>query len=101
VRGKVFRKMRILAGFVRHDARAGKHVRLNDRRQIRSLRAIHVEVAGRASPLHQRQNGVLVGIATTDRLAFLLADKRLVNLHREAFAAHWGSVPAVIASRRR
>ena len=88
VSGKVLAEGGILAGFVGHHMRAGRHVRLDDRQKVGRRSALDVEGAGRTATLHKGQNRVLVGVTAMLRHVLLLADEGLVNLYDRAFTAH-------------
>ena len=65
--GKMLREVGILAGLVRHDAGARRHIRLDYRQEVLGGRAVNVEGMGALAALHQRQNRMLVSVAARVR----------------------------------
>lgn len=84
--GEVLAKVRVLAGFVRHDRRLLGDVGADDRHQLRSCGAIDMERASGAAALDQGQKRMLMRVTAPHRLTFFPANEGLVHLNDLAFA---------------
>ena len=91
---KVLTQVDVLARLIRVDSRLLGDIRLENRRQVLGLEAVHHHRTGAASlAVDQRQHLVLMGIAAPLFLSLgldiaVVADKRLVNLNRLPLAPH-------------